>query len=320
MFLSSKTKKSSASITYNDIVTKERFECTVLIATSVIDCGVNIKDETLNNIVIAQSDKTEFIQMLGRLRETKNQEINLYIKNISDDTKRNLITSAKNQIEKAISYKAFKYYNTFNNSIYSGMEKESQKQKRIDDIINNELSHIFTFSKEHKQPHENKGAIINIMDDLKINSSYLIYNLYKIWQYSKPSTEHATDNTIKDSHLFKQLEWISKKYLPSNWVNYAEDREEIIKTLESFKKMGCLDSETYQNFKEELFSKILKLPTMLLPEQIVKDISRYKKNRNPRLSTINNTLSFLEFNYIIKDKRSNGKKKWYVDFIETINE
>ena len=316
VFLSSKTKKSGASTVYNDIVSKEKFDCKVLIATSVIDCGVNIKDETLNNIVIAQPDKTEFLQMLGRLRETENQEINLYIKNISDDTKRCLITDAKTQIGHAIDYKDFENRNKNNNNIHSEIEKESKKQKFINYIIKSELSNIFTFSKKRKQFFDGKNPIIDIMDDLKINSSYLIYNFYKIWQYCKRSEEYTNNNATKESHLFKQLEWISKKYLPYCWVNYEETMEEIIKIIKFFKTIEYLDSTGYKKFKEEIFNKILNLPLMLLPDQIVKDISTYKKGRIPQLSTINSTLAFLGFNYKIKDKRSNGKKKWYVDYIE----
>lgn len=50
----------------------------VLIATSVMDNGINLKDERLNNLIVFADNETEFIQMLGRKREIGNQ-VNLYI-------------------------------------------------------------------------------------------------------------------------------------------------------------------------------------------------------------------------------------------------
>lgn len=59
---------------------KEYFNATYLIATSVIDNGINIKDLAVKNIVIIADTKDEFLQMLGRKRKKENQEkIYLYL-------------------------------------------------------------------------------------------------------------------------------------------------------------------------------------------------------------------------------------------------
>jgi len=320
VFLSAKTKNHSASMTYKTLVSKEKFDCEVLIATSVIDCGVNIKDETLNNIIISQPDKTEFSQMLGRLREKEDQKINLYIKVVTDDEKRKFSNRAKREIANAIAYETFKRYNDniIKSNYHNEMEKE--KLKLINDILANKLSYMFTFTKKTKQPYEKKCANIDLLQDLKINNSFLIYNLYKVWQYAQTSEECENENIPQESYLFKQLGWMNKKYISSNWVGYKEDREKIIEFIECFKNQGYLDSSTYERFKNELFLKILKLPLLLLPKRILKDISNYKKGRMPHLSTINSALVHLKFNYILKSKRSNGKKKWYIAHIEKDDE
>jgi len=61
---------------------KERQDSTVLIATSVLDNGVNFKDANLRNIVIFADTKVEFLQMLGRKRKD-GMPINLYILQLS---------------------------------------------------------------------------------------------------------------------------------------------------------------------------------------------------------------------------------------------
>lgn len=59
-----------------------KFACKCLIATKVIDNGVNIKDRNVKNVVVMAYDKTTFIQELGRLRlNIENpHSINLYIR------------------------------------------------------------------------------------------------------------------------------------------------------------------------------------------------------------------------------------------------
>lgn len=53
----------------------------VLISTSVLDNGVNIKNDNLHNVVIDSTDYVEFMQMLGRKRVKDNEAINIYVHN-----------------------------------------------------------------------------------------------------------------------------------------------------------------------------------------------------------------------------------------------
>ena len=64
----------------HNIVQTGRLQCQILITTSVLDNGVNIKDSQVTNIVLMTEDEDEFIQMLGRRRFTsENETINLFI-------------------------------------------------------------------------------------------------------------------------------------------------------------------------------------------------------------------------------------------------
>lgn len=65
---------------YQEIVEEESFSQRILITTSVLDCGINIDDDEVSNIVIACDNKTGFLQMLGRKRMTENEKIRLFIK------------------------------------------------------------------------------------------------------------------------------------------------------------------------------------------------------------------------------------------------
>ena len=50
------------------IIETERFDESVLITTSVIDCGINLCDDDIKTIVIFYTDRTQFMQALGRKR------------------------------------------------------------------------------------------------------------------------------------------------------------------------------------------------------------------------------------------------------------
>ncbi len=64
----------------NHIVDNERQSSTVLIATSVMDNGVSLKDTELRNMVINTDSREELIQMLGRKRiSSPTERIDLYL-------------------------------------------------------------------------------------------------------------------------------------------------------------------------------------------------------------------------------------------------
>jgi len=77
------TSKNNSDSVYNEITKNEKFRKKVLVTTSVLDNGVNIKDLALKNIAIFVFDKVSFMQMLGRKRTEPNGEVTLYIQEYS---------------------------------------------------------------------------------------------------------------------------------------------------------------------------------------------------------------------------------------------
>lgn len=71
----------------------QRFDCHVLVATSVLDNGVSIIDDTLKNIVVDTTDKVQLIQMLGGKRLADGEQINLYVANKTADDIKSYIQS-----------------------------------------------------------------------------------------------------------------------------------------------------------------------------------------------------------------------------------
>ena len=67
---------------WNELIQNEKFDSKVLLTTSVIDCGVNIIDSRLTNIVILSDDRVSIMQMAGRKRFLNGDKVNLWIQDL----------------------------------------------------------------------------------------------------------------------------------------------------------------------------------------------------------------------------------------------
>ncbi len=81
-FISSQTvkRKGLAKDVYSHIIQHKSLPVRIVVATSVMDCGISLHDATLKNVVIINDDETSFLQMLGRRRVNDGESIKLYIK------------------------------------------------------------------------------------------------------------------------------------------------------------------------------------------------------------------------------------------------
>lgn len=74
-------RKFSDNESYKQIIEEEKFHCKILMTTSVLDNGINIKDNQLKHILIDLMDETTIIQCVGRKRILSNDDrITIYCK------------------------------------------------------------------------------------------------------------------------------------------------------------------------------------------------------------------------------------------------
>lgn len=64
---------------WTSLIEKSKINQSVLIATSVVDCGLNIFDPQIKNIAIFCTDRTAFVQLLGRKRLAPDEIIDLWV-------------------------------------------------------------------------------------------------------------------------------------------------------------------------------------------------------------------------------------------------
>lgn len=89
----------------SEIVETNSFSQKVLISTSVLDNGINLKDSGIKNVVIYGIDRVKIIQMLGRVRFTAidgaiyANDLNLYIPKLWKNSINGYLSQRLNQIE-----------------------------------------------------------------------------------------------------------------------------------------------------------------------------------------------------------------------------
>lgn len=79
LFITAENKEKSGAEAVSGLVHDSKFPAGVLIATSVLDVGINIVDEQVSTLILDTCDRTTFLQMAGRIRLKAEQELTIYI-------------------------------------------------------------------------------------------------------------------------------------------------------------------------------------------------------------------------------------------------
>ena len=76
-YIDSKTKKPYSA--WKKLIEKSMVDQSVLVATPVIECGVNILDPAAKHVSILNTDRTSFIQLIGRKRRSPDEIVDLWV-------------------------------------------------------------------------------------------------------------------------------------------------------------------------------------------------------------------------------------------------
>ena len=231
--------KSKMELTYQKIVKNEKLnkDTYVLISTSVLDNGVNLKG--IKNIVVSDMTKAKCLQMVGRARvEGDNGRKNLYIKRFSDgevekrkaDLKKQQDAYGKYKIaynecgQRNLSGDTYEFFKKY----YCGSEKDWRNAKRwFGRTIETEL-------------------YLNKIAESLLEGLLLYYqSIYDEMVDEKAKEDNAQGlkciSHIGQKYLEYQLSWFGKKYCEDDDITFA-DREkakkEFIDFLESYAKSG----------------------------------------------------------------------------------
>lgn len=282
----------------------------------MLDNGVNIKDTAVKHIVISQPNKTEFIQMLGRLRLADYQKVNLYIKLINASKINALADISKKQILNAVKFQNFILYtNSYNCN--NKVNAVTKARRDLSSAINQrKIPSIFRFKLNDSRLHNVNRNSTDILEALEINKSVFINCLYNIYLYYDAILEREEKSKSNSFYLERQLNWLNKTYDKSNWFEFKHIKRELEILFEEYLDKEYFEKDEYQGVLDCIMKKLSILPWEWLPEKFYNNRSRYVCKNNPTNTTINSALAILGLPYRIKNKRVyKGYKRtvWYID-------
>lgn len=216
--------------TFKMLIDDEQFEQKVLITTCLLDNGINIRTQTLKNIVIFDDDPVEIIQMIGRKRkQNMNDYFDLYLLNESNQSlgvslsnamrKKNKFQDVQRDIEvyknlniihylnskDGDEYRAMSYYNYYIRDYsynYLGYSQICNEIKNLCMLRNIDSPFDLKVEWVMSKLYQNNNVEIITSDDIKrvefLNSIDEILNVFMPY------------NTRKDQKAYHKL--ISNKY------------------------------------------------------------------------------------------------------------
>lgn len=320
-----KRENSYAQKEFESLIKDQKFKSRVLIATSVLDNGINIKDIEVSNIVISQANKSEFIQMIGRLRKEENQKVNLFIRCLEYNKINALSNQAMDSIRKALSYEWFRRYKDTDDSYWFDKERikktmklETRRNELLSAINKNRIPNLFILPNVKRSNFYETPKKINVLENIEINKSVLINCLYSLCLYTDSINEYPEGKLPQNFYLLNQLKWLNKKYDKANWVEYIDAVNPITELIKEKEEIDFMEKEDYDEFAYLILSKALCLPQEWVTETFIKNRSRYKddKGRKPSLKTINSILSSMKIPYKVCSKviyKNSRRTVWYVE-------
>lgn len=234
VFIDSETKSGhdqKAKEIYAEIVESETYSCQVLVTTSLMECGVTLKDLKIKNIVISQSSKASFLQMLGRVRRQSDEErIRLIIRRIVFQT----VQSTFSQNESVL-----RFMSDFHKVQNKGCNDANLKDKVSNEIDSHGLG-------KYLCKNTSQSAWYNIpFRDFSLNRA-----AYCRLLYDQGYIVYLIKNYVKKDLTFflrEQLQWISHEYSEDHWFGFREKKEELIAFLKDTQTKGpIMDGKAFQ--------------------------------------------------------------------------
>lgn len=273
-FISADDKEDKS---WKTLVQSQKLPCRILISTSVLDCGVNIHDDSLKHVVILLDDKITFLQALGRKRCKKGETFNLYVQQADAQRVATLTRAAKEQL-----------------SIIRRLEEGEEEYKIISYLWNHgtDGERILLQPPCGRDLRQNQMAVYA----LRLRAESLA-------QLQASIEEHGDAGFPRTA-----LQWLGQEdgYDERHWLEYDGRQEDLVQ-LENFLSsyLGCTlqSAEEQETFRSKLLSFELRLT----------EKTRHK-NRTSSVGyrALNNALQNLKVPYILKVEH----KYWILSRIE----
>lgn len=310
VFMSSEYYDSPEEYRENlQIIKNQQQTVDVLIATSVYDNGINLKDELLNNIVIMADNEVEFIQMLGRKRIDESR-VNLFLYRYDKNHFTSRLTNMSRKIE---------YLRTIYNGIISEVSRAASNSNNIAYCNYIELKSLVYWHSIIIQSFQDnsdiiKSAFVPVGKYLFLNPLSL-RNLENMCEEFKRIVDLFDKDGITDKNTFikEQLKWlnIEDKNAMASIILSREQRaiQRIVSAIDDKILQGTnsMLKEQCATFKSTLKEDLVILYSKAnLPNEKKKKIITYMGQNDRPLSAPEMTILREQFGLPFEIKVSNG--------------
>lgn len=260
---------------WENLIATRRFDCDVLISTKVLDNGVNIVDDKLQNIVLPFMYPTDFLQMIGRKRFTETSTcVNIYVRRLSSPEIRSKINNLNSKLDE-----------------FYDIATAASMREKIHVIKNywngkNNSGFDFKYSRNDLQITFNRLALYKLSLELEFYSHLVL-------EYNNPAVYFKLINL-----------WLGKNIIGFENISQKTD---LLTFLESQVDSLITDTEKfYTDFKElYLMYCITFFRDNNLDLAQYEELIKFRQATGRHKATINECLEKLNLPYVIK-KKNNG--------------
>ena len=310
---------------FKNVVEKQKFGCRVLISTSIMDCGVSIHDPAVKHIVIAHSNKVNFLQMLGRKRLDKDEQVNLYIMLETERRIHGIRHQLEMQMKNLCRLGLVEDFTGELTDTWDLKAKYTLSKVELDlaeNVFHSDAGErlIYPYWTGTYRPKK------TFMHDYQISKTAFLSTLFDLSGYIEALNEFHDNSSDPYFYLKRQLSWLGKEYDEHRWLHYGKAQKAIADFFNRYYTAGASSKEriwirkdAQDEFAYECFTLLLSLPE--LPASLKRYGDRFgKPKRAPGKKLLNKALTALCLPFEVSSKSrtvSKGVREtcWYVEKI-----
>ena len=294
-----------------DKITKEnKFSAKILISTSVMDNGINLKDLELRNVIVFADTEDEFIQMLGRKRED-GRKIELYICKQSKQHFQQRIQSIRKLQE--IAGKYLSGFEEIERGILrenekANLDKYNEKEKQLiagfHDILMRQVA-------GNRLPYEAIRKLFLVYEGTLYLNLLAFQHLENLSQYYDYIMQRF-DKEGEDAFLREQLSWLGKNEEEAERIlsecrtsQFERDRTAVIETMKQAVNQK-MSKEAAIEFKKSINEQLVRLTKVADCEDEIKKKATAafsKKDRPISKQNMEFLKKFCDIPYIIEEEK-----------------
>lgn len=276
VFVSSGYKDDTYGLNeFREIADHEIQSARILIATSVLDNGINLKDTKLRNMVIMADNETEFIQMLGRKR-VDGERLNLYIYRRDKNTFVRRREQAARRIKIVQNYLA-----VFDEPIQKKIDKGEimptainwEKYKKIEwQLIKENHIKVMRAIMDGRIRYEDARSVFCTYGGILYVNLLAYKNLQNLYSHYENIVERM-DEDGDDAFIREQLSWLGLEGEEVNKIILGQVevcRGRVIKAFEEQVEKSPVPKDDFKIFK-----LTIKEDLILLLKQVVEKDKKY---------------------------------------------